>query len=147
MTSCFNIDAKSDAAIEPLATMVRRFGALDRVCLASFTLRRLHRLRALLGPGLLTNLSPAEVASLRVLRRLPGRSKRVAQVPRSAGPVTVVDERFITTAHRRGVAVHVWTVNDRSEIERLLDLGVDGIMSDETALLRDVYVERRIWPT
>ena len=66
----FNIDAKSDESVEPLADLVRRFDALDRVCLASFALSRLRRLRTLLGPRLLTNLSPTEVGALRTLGRL-----------------------------------------------------------------------------
>lgn len=141
----FNIDAKSDEAVAPLADLVRRFDAVDRVCLASFKLARLKRLRTLLGPGLLTNMSPAEVLALRTVGRLRGAAPRSAQVPPSMRGVDVVNARFIAAAHRRGVPVHVWTINDRAEMERLLDLGVDGIMTDETALLRDVMSERDAW--
>lgn len=143
----FNIDAKSDESVEPLVELITQCDALPRVCLASFELKRLRRLRSLLGPGLLTNMSPAEVLSLRAMGRLPGRSKRAAQVPVKAGSVTVVNKRFVLSAHLSEIPVHVWTVNDRVEMERLLDLGVNGIMTDETALLRDVFVERGIWPT
>lgn len=142
----FNIDAKSDASIEPLAALITEIGALDRVCLASFELKRLRRLRSLLGRGLLTNMSPVEVVSLRTLGRLPGRAQRAAQVPTTAGPVSVVTKRFVLSAHLSEVPVHVWTINERSEMERLLDLGVDGIMTDETQLLREVLVERGFWP-
>ncbi len=143
----FNIDAKSEESVEPLAALVTKHGAVDRVCLASFELRRLRKLRSLLGPGLLTNMSPAEVVSLRTLGRLPGRSKRAAQVPVKAGHITVVNKRFVVSAHLSDIPVHVWTVNERAEMERLLDLDVDGLMTDETALLRDVFVERGTWPT
>ena len=143
----FNIDAKSEESVEPLAVLITKFDAMDRVCLASFELRRLRKLRSLLGPGLLTNMSPAEVVSLRALGRLPGRSQRVAQVPVKAGRVTVINKRFVVSAHVSEIPVHVWTVNERVEMERLLDLGVDGVMTDETALLRDVLVERGTWPT
>ena len=138
----FNIDAKSDEAVEPLADLVRRFDAVDRVCLASFRLSRLRRLRALLGTGLLTNMSPTEVASLRIAGRVPGSAARAAQVPTSMRGVEVVNERFVARAHRSDIPVHVWTVNDRAEMERLLDLGVDGIMTDETELLGAVFAER-----
>ncbi len=143
----FNIDAKSDATVEPLADLVRRHDALDRVCLASFELRRLRRLRSLLGPGLLTNTSPVETAALRVLGRLPGSAPRVAQVRVRVGRFTVVDRRFVASARRRGVDVHVWTVNERAEMGRLVDLGVDGIMTDRADVLRAVYVERDLWTT
>jgi len=68
-----------------------------------------------------------------------------AQVPPRRGPVPVVDRRFVEEAHRRELAVHVWTVNHRPEMERLLDLGVDGIFSDRPTLLRQVFLERGIW--
>jgi glycerophosphoryl diester phosphodiesterase len=141
----FNIDAKADESIEPLAELVRQRGLIDRVCLASFQLRRLRRLRSLLGANLLTNMSPPEIAPLLALGRTPGRSPRVAQVPIRMGRVTVVTERFIAAAHRQGIDVHVWTINERSEIERLLDLGVDGIMTDDTDVLRAVLIERGLW--
>lgn len=146
-TAHFNIDAKSDESIDPLAALVTAFDALDRVCLASFKLARLRRLRSLLGDGLLTNMSPAEVGSLRTVGRLRGRAQRAAQVPVAAGRLTVVNRRFVTTAHRSEIPIHVWTVNERSEMERLLDLGVDGIMTDEATLLHDVFIERNLWPS
>ncbi len=74
----FNIDAKSDAAVEPLADLVRAVGAVDRVCLASFRLRRLRRMRRRLGPGLVTNLSRAEVVLFALTGWLPGRWARCA---------------------------------------------------------------------
>jgi glycerophosphoryl diester phosphodiesterase len=147
----FNIDCKSDAATGPLAELVRRHDALDRVCLGAFGHARLAKLRALLGPGLLTCASPQEVASLRVLGRLGGSALRVAQVPVAydvAGfGVTVVNERFVRNAHRRGTPVHVWTIDDPAEMHRLLDLGVDGLMTDRPEILRDVLVTRNDWHT
>lgn len=68
-----------------------------------------------------------------------------AQVPRRAKGVTIVDERFVTTAHAHGLQVHVWTIDDPVEMVELLDLGVDGIMTDRPAVLKDVLVERGEW--
>lgn len=141
----FNIDCKSDDAVEPLAALIESSGALDRVCLGAFSLRRLRRLRKLLGPGLLTSMSPAETASLRLVGRLPGAHPRAAQVPPSQGPLKVVDERFVRHAHRKGIPVHVWTINDADEMRRLLDVGVDGLMTDDVALLKQVYEEHGLW--
>jgi glycerophosphoryl diester phosphodiesterase len=147
----FNIDCKSDAAVGPLAELVRRHDALDRVCLGAFSHARLTKLRTLLGPGLLTCASPQEVASLRVLGRLGGSAQRVAQVPVDHDVVgigiTVVNRRFVRNAHRRGAAVHVWTIDDPAEMHRLLDLGVDGVMTDRPEILRDVLVTRNQWHT
>jgi len=57
----------------------------------------------------------------------------------------VLDRRFVETAHRRGVDVHVWTIDDRDEMGRLLDLGVDAILSDRPTLLKEVFAERGVW--
>lgn len=143
-----NIDPKHDAAVPALAEAIRRTGALDRVCVGAFSDRRLGRLRALLGPGLCTSLGPAGVARLRAgaaglpTGRLPS---PCAQVPAAAGRVTVVDERFVAAAHRRGIQVHVWTVDEPAEMERLLDLGVDGLMTDRPEVLKGVLERRGQW--
>ncbi|GAA0454747.1 glycerophosphoryl diester phosphodiesterase [Paractinoplanes deccanensis] len=147
----FNIDVKADAGATPTVEAVRRAGATGRVLLASFSDRRLARLRALAGPEVATSLGSAaatrlRLASLAGLRvRLPA-SVAAAQVPARQGPVTVVDRRFLALAHRLGIQVHVWTVDDPAEITRLLDLGVDGIMTDRLEVLRDVYRARGAWP-
>lgn len=147
----FNIDCKSDAAAGPLVQLVRDRDLLDRVCIGAFSHSRLIKIRALLGPGLITCMSPPEVARLRLAGRVTGSAPRVAQVPVRAGEsgagrrVTVVTERFVRAAHRRGVDVHVWTIDDPAEMHRLLDLGVDGIMTDRPEVLRDVLIERNQW--
>ena len=64
------------------------------------------------------------------------------QVPVRRGPFPIVTERFVEAAHRAGLPVHVWTINDEATIDDLLDLGVDGIMSDRLRLLRDVFARR-----
>jgi glycerophosphoryl diester phosphodiesterase len=66
-------------------------------------------------------------------------------VPPGLRLARVIDRRLIAGAHRRGLAVHAWTINDPAEMNRLLDLGVDGIMSDDAPALRDVFVARRAW--
>ena len=141
----FNIDAKSDAAVDPLLELVVEFDALDRVCLASFMHGRLQRMRGRFGDRLATNLSRFEVPLLWATGRLPGSSPRAAQVPPSSGALKVVTERFVSAAHRAGCPVHVWTIDEPSEMHRLLDLGVDGIMTDDPAALRDVFIERGVW--
>ena len=68
-----------------------------------------------------------------------------AQVPVRRHNVTIVDRAFVARAHRLAVAVHVWTIDDPDEMRRLLDLGVDGIMTDRPAVLRDVLRDRGQW--
>ncbi len=146
----FNIDPKSDAAVGPLIDVLRAAHALDRVCLGSFSERRLAALRRALGPQVATSLGPRGVMSLagaarfrRSLRPDPG--VVAAQVPVAYGRITVVTPGLVGTAHDAGLEVHVWTINDPAEMDRLFDLGVDAIMTDRPELLRDVLTRRGGW--
>jgi glycerophosphoryl diester phosphodiesterase len=149
----FNIDCKSDSAVGALVRLIREREAIDRVCLGAFSHARLVKLRSLLGRRLLTCMSPQEVASLRLRGRLGGTALRVAQVPvrygRPSGPrgLTIVTPRFVRSAHRRGVPVHVWTINEPASMNQLLDLGVDGIMTDRPEVLRSTLQTRGAWHT
>ncbi len=147
----FNIDAKSDAAVIPLAATIRAAKAADRVCVASFSDHRLHALRALLGPQVAMSLGPRQVARLVARSRLIPmwarfRGAVATQVPVRSGRVRIVTPGFVRSAHRLGIEVHVWTVDQESEMNRLLDLGVDGVMTDRPDLLRAVLLGRGCWP-
>ncbi|GIL28997.1 glycerophosphodiester phosphodiesterase [Actinocatenispora comari] len=147
----FNLDVKSWPAVRPLVDAIRATGAVDRVLVASFSDRRLAAVRRALGPRLATSLGPSAIARLRAVsvagRSMLGLTPGVpaAQVPVRMGPVRVVDRRFVTYAHRLGVQVHVWTIDDPDEMHRLLDLGVDGIMTDRIEVLREVLLARGQW--
>ncbi len=143
----FNIDAKSDAAVAPLADLLDRTGSLDRVCLASFSDARLRELRRRLGPAAALSLGPRQVARLAArARHLPVRCRFpgavAAQVPVSLKGVPVATPRFIRTAQRLGLEVHVWTIDDPAEMDRLLDLGVQGLVTDRPDLAHDVLRRR-----
>jgi glycerophosphoryl diester phosphodiesterase len=143
-----NIDPKHDAAVEAVAAVIRRTGSIDRVCLGSFSDDRLARLRAMLGDGLCTSLGPRGVARLRAGSfGLPTGSLAggCVQVPHRVKGVRLVDDRFVARAHAAGLQVHVWTVDDADEMHELLDRGVDGIMTDRPAVLRQVLCDRGSW--
>jgi glycerophosphoryl diester phosphodiesterase len=139
-----NIDCKSNAAVDALIATLRRTNSLPRVCVGAFSDSRLRRLRKELGSDLCTSLGPMEVALLRfgLLRHFSGLA---AQVPVKQGPLTIVNQRFVDRAHHAGLHVHVWTIDDAAEIGRLLDLGVDGIMTDRPLVLRQVLESRGVW--
>lgn len=145
-----NIDCKSDEAMQPLIETIRRTKCIDRICVGSFSDKRLRHIRSELGSGLCTAMGPQEVARL-VLGSTtgipinPSQHALVAQVPVRQGPIPVVTQKSIARAHQLGLQVHVWTIDDPLEIARLLDLGVDGIMSDDTEALKDVFVARKLW--
>ncbi|WP_087624695.1 glycerophosphodiester phosphodiesterase [Aeromicrobium sp. PE09-221] len=139
----FNIDVKSGDAIEPTCQVIERLDATDRVCLASFSHQRLNALRSRL-PGATFSASSRQVARMVIGLGIPS-GVDCLQVPVARGSVPIVTRRFLRRAHAAGIQVHVWTIDDPVEMHRLLDLGVDGIMSDRTDLLKDVLIERGEW--
>lgn len=150
-TALLNVDVKADSAVEPVLRLLQRTGAWDRVCLASFSEARLRRLRRAAGPRLLTSMGTAAAATLRLRSLLPWLpAPRVhgtlAQLPRYHLRVPVVDPALIRCAHRLGCEVHVWTVDRPAEMVELLELGVDGLVTDRPDLLRDVLISRGRWP-
>lgn len=146
----FNIDVKSDDAVDATCAVIEAHGAVGRTCLASFEHSRLARIRRRL-PTVATSASTREVALVKLLPVFLLRIVRAApkgvclQVPVKHSGITVVTPRFIRRARALGQQVHVWTINDAAEIDRLLDLGVDGIITDRTDILKDVLVARGSW--
>jgi glycerophosphoryl diester phosphodiesterase len=144
----FNIDLKDSGTIEPLARVLKRTGAWDRVCVTSFSGRRLLAARKILDRPVCTAVTPAAVAAMRyagfsgkaMAARLAKSGAQCAQVPRQ-----IATREFIRRSHELGLHVHVWTLNNRQDIERALALGADGVMTDEIALLRDILTERGQW--
>jgi glycerophosphoryl diester phosphodiesterase len=144
-----NIDPKHDSAVEPLAEVLLRTKAADRVCVGAFSDRRIARVRSLVGPNLCASMGPRQVAALTAVSRgLPGGSRVTApcaQVPPRQGRLPLVTRRFVDAAHARGIQVHVWTIDDPVEMARLLDLGVDGVMTDRPLVLRELLQSRGEW--
>lgn len=145
----FNIDLKDEQSVAALPPLLARLGAEDRVCVASFSTSRLRRFRAL-APRVLTAATPFEVAWYSLgfgLRRWRAGAGAVLQMPaRVFGErIPLVRGDVIAAAHAAGCAVHVWTVDDVTEMERLIDLGVDGIITNEIGPLKRVLIERGMW--
>jgi len=148
-----NVDVKDAAGGPVLARLIEEHKAHDRILVTSFSdRRRLAAYRGLTLPaassGGVTSLA-ALVGLGRVgLTRAVGRAARMnaVQVPVRYGRIAVVTPGFVRRCHAAGLKVHVWTINERAEMERLLDLGVDGIMSDRADILAQVMDERGFWP-
>ncbi|MFM9552790.1 MULTISPECIES: glycerophosphodiester phosphodiesterase [Streptomyces] len=145
----WNIDVKAEPALHPLLNLIARTESWDRVCVGSFSESRVARARRLAGPRLATSYGTSGVLGLRLrswgVPATVRRSAVAAQVPESHAGVPVVDHRFVRAAHARGLQVHVWTVNEPQRMHRLLDLGVDGIMTDHIDTLREVLEDRGTW--
>ncbi|MCM2393451.1 glycerophosphodiester phosphodiesterase [Streptomyces albipurpureus] len=145
----WNVDVKTESAVRPLVDLIRRTGAWDRVCVGSFSERRVALAVRLAGPRLATSYGVRGVLGLRLASLgLPAGVRGggvCVQVPEVLNGVPVVDRRFLRAAHARGLQVHVWTVNDPDRMRTLLDLGVDGIMTDHLETLRGVLNDRGAW--
>lgn len=150
---CVNIDIKADRGVPAAVEAIRRTSTLHRVCVGAFSSRRIEAVRAALGPGVCTSLGPRAALQIRLaaaarrtrVRTAGGFADRCAQVPARVGRRVFVDARYVAIAHEIGVPVHAWTVNDRAEMIRLLDLGVDGIMTDRADVLRELLIARAQW--
>ena len=133
-----NLDIKQTAPVVPayeeaLALLLAEFGRVDDVIVASFLDSATDAFRRC-APAVPTSAGTAATAeawrAVQGGHEMPDIPAVAYQVPERQGDLVVVDERFVEAAHRSGKAVHVWTVNDTESMERLLGLGVDGIISD-----------------
>ena len=148
-----NIDIKAVGAVTPLWRTIEEHEAQDRVCVGSFSGSRLSAFRRLAGPRVATAAGRLGTAALRfapgwvsTVRHFPA---LVLQIPTThtvrGRAVQLLTPRLLETAHRLGKQVHIWTIDDPVEMARLLDLGVDGIVSDRIDTLKEVLVARGQW--
>ncbi len=142
-----NIDAKADDTVAPLVAIISRLNAFDRVCIGSFSDHRVARIRALARGRICSSMGQAASVMAYAASRtgiMPRFHADCLQVPQRWGKLRI-DRRFVKAAHRAGLPVHVWTVDDETQMERLLDLGVDGIMTDRPRTLKRVFEARGLW--
>ena len=147
-----NIDPKRDNAALPLIRLIKDAQAIDRVCVTAFSGRRIAGIRDALGPKLCTGMGPLSTMRLRFSSWMgPARGllgsfvEGCAQIPVEQYGIRLVDRALVDRAHEAGLQVHVWTIDDEAEMRRLIDLGVDGLMTDEPALLKAVLIEKGLW--
>lgn len=148
-----NLDVKDWNSVRTLAKAIEQHQAHDRVLVTSFSDRRRRAVLRLLSRRTASSAGlPLTAVFLLLGPALPfGVVRRLLhdvdafQVPARFGPVRVVTAGFLRRAHRLGVMVHVWTVNDPVQMRELLDLGVDGIVTDRSDLLKEVLQGRGEW--
>jgi glycerophosphoryl diester phosphodiesterase len=149
--ACFTIDLKDERATEQLAHVLIQTGSAHRVCVAGAWDSWLRNIREHVGPELTTALGWRHlgtlIASTHARVELPGMRFRgtFAHVPLRIGRLPVFGERLIARARRIGISIIVWTVDDPDQMHRLLDAGVDGIITDRPDLLREVLIARGQW--
>ena len=144
----FNIDVKHVGSIRPLAEALKRTAAWDRVCVTSFSGSRLRQARAVLERPVCMAVTPGTVPALRYAGPLG--QAMASRIVRSGAacaqiPGWIASRSFVRRAKALGLHVHVWTLNTRADMERALQLGADGIMTDNIILLREILSERHQW--
>ena len=143
-----NIDPKNNSSISTLIEFLKENNVFDRICIGSFSGKRLDNLRAIFGSALCTSAGPLEVLQLKLSSlnfRNFGIDANCVQVPLKYFGIKIIDRNFIDYCHELDLKVHVWTINEIQEMEKLLDLGVDGIMSDNLQGLKTVMTKRNLW--
>lgn len=153
-----NLDVKDWNSVPSTAAAIERHQAHDRVLVTSFSDRRRRAVLRLLTRPVAASAGVASIAAFTLLGPvLPGpvfrwlmrrilRGVNALQVPARRSGIEVVTPGFVRRAHRLGLQVHVWTINDPGEMRRLLDLRVDGLVTDRADLLRNVLTEKGGWP-
>jgi len=139
------VDLKEDNLHQILAGLLARWRWSDRVIVGSFSDRRLRKFRQEVKGRVATSAGPFETAKFLAsarMGRVPTMNADALQVPTKASRITVVDRKIVAAAHAAMKHIHVWTINDPSEMHRLLDLQVDGIITDRPDLLNEVIAER-----
>ena len=143
----FNIDAKAWPVVEPLIGLINKTETQERICIGSFSDARIKAVVRGVG-DVCHSVGPLGGARFRFAAwgRLPlSYSAGALQFPVSEYGIPMVTKASIAYAHQRGLQVHVWTINDESTMHMLLDLGVDGLMTDDCALLKRVLQSRNLW--
>lgn len=143
----FNIDPKVDAAVGPLGDVIEAHRAVDRVGIGAFDDARISALQERFGPALCTSPGPAELLTyLAAPSDDAFATHGCLQIPPSFGDVQLTSD-LVDSAHALGLQVHVWTINEVDEMHRLLDMGVDAVMTDRVSRLKAVLIERNEWST
>ena len=143
----FNIDLKTDSTVKPFIDLVQKLKCIDRICVGAFSDKRVKAVKEAL-PNVCTSLGPVNVCRAKLASygvpflKIEG---QCAQIPKRWGQITLPNTRFIRAMKQRGIQTHVWTVNDEREMTRLLEFGVEGIMTDREGVLKQVLKAKGVW--
>jgi glycerophosphoryl diester phosphodiesterase len=148
-----NIDIKAESAIEPTVDVIERCNAHNRVLVTSFSDRRRRRALRLLSQPVASSAGTVAILALVAAKTSASRAyawrmlhdSDCLQLPPRVGRVSVITPALVRAVHASGRQVHAWTVDDPAAMRALLDIGVDGIITDRADLLREVLIERGEW--
>ena len=144
----FNIDIKRADGTKPLANFLNTHPQAHRVVAASFVGARLKELKSLVKkPVPVTAVQNDIIRIMLIGLGLPLRRPDVVavQVPISHYGIPIVTKWFVRQCHKLNIKIHVWTIDDEIQMRWLIDLGVDGVMTDKPSLLKEVCLDKGCW--
>ena len=144
----FNIDIKTEDALMNSVKIVKAMNCIDRTCLASFSSSRLKRIRELAGPDVCTSSGQMDIFKMMCKSigiKFEGTQGDCAQIPLKQWGVPVLTKRFLETAKEENKLVHIWTIDDKEQMIKLIDFGVDGVMTDKPSVLKEAMTERELF--
>ena len=139
--SYFNMDLKVSNMEEKVLKKIKSHNALDRICLGSFNSKTIKKINVL-EPKIITSMGLAQVVKYKFFN-IKSNSKLI-QIPVSWNGIKVITKGFIEKLHNDNLKVHVWTINKENEMQRLIDMGVDGIMTDNAIGLMNVMKKNNL---
>jgi len=148
-TNCFfNIDCKVDETVQPLINLINNKDFINRVCIGSFSQKRINFIRKSLGKEVKTSMGPAEVILSKFLSYTSlgyNFKSSYTSIPIRRYGINLLDERNINYLKSNNQKVIAWTINDEDQMKMLINIGIDGIMTDNLTLLKKVLIEESLW--
>ena len=148
-TDCFfNIDCKVDETVQPLINLINNKDFINRVCIGSFSQKRINFIRKSLGKDVKTSMGPAEVILSKFLSYTSlgyNFKSSYTSIPIRRYGINLLDERNINYLKSNNQKVIAWTINDEDQMKMLINIGIDGIMTDNLTLLKKVLIEENLW--
>tara|TARA_Y100001970_G_C14073442_1_gene770711 strand:- start:133 stop:879 length:747 start_codon:yes stop_codon:yes gene_type:complete len=146
--SFFSIDMKSDQSVKPLIKLIKSMNAVDRVCFASFSQDRIDYVRDEFDNKCITSMGPREIIKTKISSIINFKHKiipKISSLPISRYRIKLLNKRHINFLKSLNIKVIAWTINDVEAINKLIDLGVDGIMTDNISVLKKILIKKNIW--
>jgi len=144
----FNIDIKTEDALEETIQIIKKMNFLDKTCLASFSSSRLKRIKHLAGPEACISSGQMDIFKMMcqsVGIGLQPTKSQCAQIPLKQWGVPVLTKKFIEIAKMQNKFVHVWTIDDKNQMFELIEFGVDGLMTDKPSVLKEAMIEKGLF--
>ena len=139
----FNVDLKIKGLINKVAKIIDSHNAYNRVCIASFDTKRLRAFKRLRNQACIS-MGILDVVFLKLFKYLIS-SVDCIQIPLHWKGIKVLDDNLIKTAQSNDLKVHVWTINSQETMESLINMKVDGIMTDDAELLKNVCLKSNLF--